>query len=101
MRSRRNLSAAAVLLLLTSGPLLSQARPTVSYPATRASDQVDVLHGERIADPFRWLEDTDAPETRSWIEAQNAVTFGYLESIPERASIRQRLTKLWDYPKYS
>ena len=101
MTSRRNLSAAVALLLFASGSLLGQTRPPIRYPVTRSSDQVDVLHGERVADPYRWLEDTDAPETRTWIEAQNAVTFGYLESIPERASIRQRLTKLWDYPKYS
>ena len=70
------------------------------YPETRKAEQVDSYHGVRVADPYRWLEDTDSPETRKWIEAQNALTFGYLDRIPERPRIKQRLTELWDYPKY-
>jgi len=69
------------------------------YPPTRQSDQVDDYHGSLVADPYRWLEDTDSPETRAWIEAQNALTFGYLESLPEREIIRKRLNELWDYAK--
>ncbi|MHC5722342.1 MAG: S9 family peptidase, partial [Nostoc sp.] len=53
-----------------------------------------------VADPYRWLEDPDSEETRTWIEAQNQVTFGYLSEIPTREKIKQRLTKLWDYEKY-
>ncbi len=70
------------------------------YPQTRAGDHVDELHGTRVADPYRWLEDADAPETRAWIEEQNALTFGFLEGIPARARLKQRLTELWDYEKY-
>jgi len=73
---------------------------TVTYPQTRKDDVVDDYHGTRVADPYRWLEDVDSPETRSWVEAENRVTFGYLERIPERERIRRRLTELWDYPKY-
>ena len=73
---------------------------TVTYPQTRKDDVVDDYHGTKVADPYRWLEDVDAPETRSWVEAENRVTFGYLERIPERERIRRRLTELWDYPKY-
>ena len=69
------------------------------YPPTRQSDQVDDYHGTLVPDTYRWLEDTDSPETRAWIEAQNALTFGYLESLPERESIRKRLNELWDYAK--
>ncbi len=71
----------------------------IKYPPTRTSDQVDDYHGTPVTDPYRWLEDTDSPETRAWIEAQNEVTFAYLERIPERDSIRERLTELWDYAK--
>jgi prolyl oligopeptidase len=74
--------------------------PALHYPATRQSDQADVYHGVSVADPYRWLEDTDSPETRAWVEAENAVTFAYLASLPERAAIRERLTRLWNYPKY-
>ena len=70
------------------------------YPPTRADAQVDDYHGTPVADPYRWLEDVDSPETRAWVEAQNAVTFAYLSAIPRREAIRERLTKLWNYPKY-
>ncbi len=73
---------------------------TVTYPQTRKDDAVDDYHGTKVADPYRWLEDVDSPETRSWVDAENRVTFGYLERIPERERIRHRLTELWDYPKY-
>ncbi|HET7091088.1 MAG TPA: prolyl oligopeptidase family serine peptidase [Anaerolineae bacterium] len=69
------------------------------YPTTNTVDQVDDYHGTLVADPYRWLEDTDSPETRAWIEEQNAVTFSFLESIPARDAIRKRLTALWDFPK--
>jgi prolyl oligopeptidase len=61
---------------------------------------VDDYHGTKVADPYRWLEDVDSPETRNWVAAENRVTFQYLEQIPERERIRRRLTELWDYPKY-
>jgi len=71
------------------------------YPATRTVNHVDDYHGTRVADPYRWLEDLNAPETQAWIEAQNALTFSYLEQIPDREAIRARLTELWDFPKCS
>jgi prolyl oligopeptidase len=72
----------------------------ISYPPTRKADVVDDYHGTKVADPYRWLEDVDAPETVAWVEAQNRVTLGYLAQIPEREWVRRRLTELWDYPKY-
>jgi prolyl oligopeptidase len=73
---------------------------TLSYPATRKGDVSEVLHGQKIADPYRWLEDPNSAETAAWVEAQNKVTFGYLEKIEKRAAIRERLTKLWNYERY-
>lgn len=70
------------------------------YPVTRTTDQVDTYHGERISDPYRWLEDTDSAETAAWIKAQNELTESYLAAIPTREAIRSRLTELWDYPKF-
>src|SRR5215211_3293676 len=70
------------------------------YPVARKSDQVDDYHGTKVADPYRWLEDLDSPETKAWVEAENKLTFGFLESIPERSAIKDRLTKLWNYEKY-
>ena len=73
---------------------------TLQYPAARKSDVVDDYHGTRVPDPYRWLEDPDSPESRAWIEAQNRLTAAYLAEIPARGAIRERLTKLWNYPKY-
>ncbi|BAY35101.1 peptidase S9 prolyl oligopeptidase (plasmid) [Nostoc carneum NIES-2107] len=73
----------------------------LTYPPSRKSNQVDNYHGTVVADPYRWLENPDSAETRSWIEAQNQVTSAYLDQVPAKEKIRQRLTKLWNYERYS
>jgi prolyl oligopeptidase len=75
----------------------------LDYPPTRRVDQVDVYHGVAVADPYRWLEADvrQSKEVASWVEFQNALTFRYLEAIPERERLRKRLTALWDYARYS
>jgi len=70
------------------------------YPTSKKSDVVEELHGVKVPDPYRWLEDLDSEETRKWIEEQNKVTFEFLEKIPQREKIRERLTQLWDYEKF-
>ena len=90
--------AAAVLLL---GVACSrQAAPKLNYPQTKKVDHVDTYHGVAVPDPYRWLEDDNSAETAAWVEAQNKVTFGYLEQIPYRAAIKARLEALFNYPKY-
>ncbi len=79
----------------------SRRLPRVQYPATATVPQVDDYHGVRVADPYRWLEDLDSPQTRAWIAAQNAVTTEYLAATPGRDAIRDRLTALWNYPRVS
>ncbi|WP_375771637.1 prolyl oligopeptidase family serine peptidase [Archangium gephyra] len=81
-----------------SAPSLASSRP--SYPVARKDAVVDDYHGTQVADPYRWLENPDSPESRQWIEAQNQLAFGYLEKIPLRAQLKQRMTELWDYEKY-
>jgi prolyl oligopeptidase len=76
------------------------APPPLVYPAAPRANTVDHYHGVAVSDPFRPLEDPDAPSTRAWIDAQNKLAFGFLESIPKREAIRRRLTELWDYEKY-
>jgi prolyl oligopeptidase len=71
------------------------------YPQTDRSDVVDDYFGTKVADPYRWLEDDHSPETAEWVKAQNAVTENYLSQIPFRSRIRERLTELWNYPRYS
>ena len=74
----------------------------LSYPQTRKDDSVvDDYHGTKIADPYRWLEDDNSAETKAWVEAQNKITFGYLEKIPRPAELRDRLTKVWNYEPFS
>jgi prolyl oligopeptidase len=89
--------AAALLLSLCT---MSAEEPKLTYPATQQSDQVDDYHGTKVADPYRWLEDDNSAETKAWVEAQNKVTFGFLETIPERAQIKERLTRLWNYERF-
>jgi prolyl oligopeptidase len=74
--------------------------PHLSYPVAKTVDQVDDYHGVKVADPYRWLEDTDSADTHAWVEAENKLTFGYLEQIPYRKSIHDRLTKLWNYERF-
>ncbi|WP_296311447.1 prolyl oligopeptidase family serine peptidase [Winogradskyella sp. UBA3174] len=73
----------------------------VNYPETKIVDTTDIFFGETVADPYRWLEDDRSEETESWVKSQNDVTLDYLEHIPYRAELKERLTKLWNYEKIS
>ncbi len=72
----------------------------VNYPETKTVDHTDDYHGEALADPYRWLEDDLAEDTKGWVEEENKVTYGYLENIPFREDIRERLEELWNYEKF-
>lgn len=76
-------------------------RVPLTYPETRTVDHVDEYFGEKVADPYRWLEDLESDDVAAWVEAQNEVTFGYLNSIPGREPLTERLTELWNYERYS
>jgi prolyl oligopeptidase len=73
----------------------------LDYPQTRKDHQVDDYHGVKVADPYRWLEDDNSAETAKWVEAENKVTFGYLDKIPYRAQVKARLEQLYNFPKYT
>ena len=72
---------------------------TVTYPKTKKVDTVTNYFGTQVKDPYRWLEDDMSEETARWVEDQNKTTFGYLENIPFREELKQRLTTLWNYEK--
>jgi len=95
-------AAGALTALVLTGCVNStssvQSRP-LKYPVTPRQSVVDNYHGVQVEDPYRWLEDDNSAETKAWVEAQNAVTFGYLATIPERASIKERMTRLMNYPR--
>jgi prolyl oligopeptidase len=69
------------------------------YPAAPRGDHVDVYHGTKVPDPYRWLEDLDSAATTKWVTAQNELTFGFLEKLPQRAGFQERLTALWNYER--
>lgn len=91
---------AALTWCVMSDVEAQNAKGPFIYPNARKSDVVEEYHGTKVADPYRWLEDPDSAETKAWVDAENAVTFKYLESLPKRQQIKDRLTKLWDYEKF-
>ncbi|MBI3006581.1 MAG: S9 family peptidase [Ignavibacteriales bacterium] len=91
----------SVSLLLAASIFCVAAAQKLQYPQTKKVDQVDTYFGTNVADPYRWLEDETSAERTAWIEEQNKVTFGYLEKIPFRGQVKERLEKLFNYPRYS
>ena len=73
----------------------------MTYPPTAKGDVVETLHGVAVPDPYRPLEDANSPETKAWVEAQNALSGSYLKAIPERERIAEGLTKLWNFERFS
>ncbi len=100
----------AILILLAIGIVFSACSGSekkervpfdLDYPETLRQDVEDDYFGTIVKDPYRWLEDDYSAETKEWVTKQNDLTFAYLESIPFREQIRDRLTKIWDYPRIS
>lgn len=92
------------LIVLVLVSFLSSAIPAqtgYSYPKAKKVDQVDDYHGTKVSDPYRWMEDTGSADTQKWIEDQVKFTQAYLDKIPERAKIRERLTEIWNYERIS
>ncbi|MCK0161281.1 prolyl oligopeptidase family serine peptidase [Allomuricauda sp. F6463D] len=97
----KNISLLATLVLFAACQEEPQKREpiTVNYPTTKKVDTVDNYFGTDVPDPFRWLEDDRSEETEAWVKEQNAATFGYLDKIPFREDLKNRLEKLWNYEK--
>lgn len=101
---KSSLTRAAALLALTTAtavPLTHAVEPALAYPPTRTVEHVDDYYGTKVADPYRWLEDANSPETQAWVEAENTLTFGYLRGIPAREKIRARVEQLWNYERFT
>ena len=101
-----SLRAASLALALTLGSAFAATPPPVpagplAYPLAKRGTQVDTYHGVQVADPYRWLENLDASDTRAWIEAENKVTGAYLARIPVRDQLRKRLGELWNFERFS
>jgi prolyl oligopeptidase len=90
------------LVLSLSLPIIAQNNTMeIKYPETRKDNTVDNYFGEKVADPYRWLEDDLSAETEDWVKSENKVTFDYLSKIPYRDEIKKRLTELWNYEKFT
>src|SRR5215212_8270002 len=99
MRTGVNRFVAAASVVAFSAGAAAQQRLT--YPTTRKADHVDTYHGTKVPDPYRWLEDDNSDETTAWVDAQNKVTFAYLDRIPYRKAMYERVHALNDYAKFS
>jgi len=103
---RKKILALIILTIVIFLPACQQQtkeeiQAQLTYPVTKKADQVDDYFGTKVEDPYRWLEDDNAEEVKKWVEDQNKVTFSYLEEIPFREKIRQRITEIYNYPRYS
>ena len=100
-----SLYTAFMLGALVSQPALAQYCSknaiNLTYPATQKVDHVDDYHGVKVSDPYRWLEDANSADTKTWVAAQTQLTQGFLNQIPEREAIKQRLTHLWNFERFS
>ena len=90
----------AALALVCCLPCMMIAESPLKYPDAKRLDLVEKLHGVKVADPYRWLEDVDSKETKAWVAAQNEISDAYFADSPGREWIEKRLTELWDYDKY-
>src|SRR4030088_716042 len=98
---RYTLRPSLFLLTIVATSVGAQTQSALPYPSAARGSQVDVYHGMSIADPYRWLEDTDSPETKAWVEAENKLSDSFLAGIPERTAIKNRLTQIWNFPRFS
>ncbi|MCX6334310.1 MAG: prolyl oligopeptidase family serine peptidase [Bacteroidia bacterium] len=93
-----------LIFLFASLALLASCRngsqDKITYPVTKKGNVVDTIFGTPVPDPYRWLEDDMSEETAAWVKEQNTLTFGYLEKIPYREKIKERLTQIWNYEKF-
>jgi prolyl oligopeptidase len=91
---------AALIIAPVALIFAADSAPQFKYPAAPTSDTVEDYNGVKVADPYRPLENPDAPESRTWIEEENKITFDFLKTIPERDGIKRRLTEVWDYERF-
>ena len=87
--------------LAVTPPAAGADAPVISYPAARRGAEVDEFHGVKVPDPYRWMEDIDSPETRTWVAAQGRLSRQFLDSIAGRDSMTQRLRDIWNFERWT
>jgi prolyl oligopeptidase len=88
-----------ISIILTFCIAISCKQASIEYPVTRKVDSTDIYFGQQVSDPYRWLEDDHSDETKAWVKSQNEITFSYLQKIPFRNKVQQRLSELWNYER--
>ena len=101
MKVKLHLKSAVLFACLVGNAYAQKSTATLTYPETTKGTTIDNYFGNEVADPYRWLEDDRSSNTEDWVKSQNKVTQGYLDHIPYRDQIKERMTKLWNYEKYS
>ena len=96
--TRSTWPTACVAACVCGAALLAET-PPLKYPKPRAGDVVDNYFGTKVADPYRWMEDLNSPELKRWVDAENAITLKYLDSLPVRNALKMRITELYNYPR--
>ena len=98
-------SIVAILVVGASVSVVAQnhnaANSKFDYPEVKTVEHFDDYFGTKVADPYRWMEDLNSPEVKQWVQEENKVTFGYLETIPQRQAIKRRLEEVWNYERYN
>jgi len=101
-RTTKSMKRLAALALLACVLCPAAGAQKLQYPASKKVEHFDTYFGVKVADPYRWLEeDASTPEVARWVEEQNKVTFAYLDKIPYRAQVKDRLTRLYNYARYT
>ena len=100
-RGRARLAVGILAVATLPVYVANAADVKLSYPPARRSDHVDIYHGVKVADPYRWMENIDAPETRAWVEAQGRLSRSFLDAIPGRAGMAARLKDIWNFERWS
>lgn len=98
MKTDKKIQTSFLIIFLLRAVLVD-AQTEIQYPKTKTGNHVDIYHDNKIADPYQWLEDGNTPKVSEWVGEQNKLAFGYLQKLPSRIAIKQRMTELFDYPQ--
>ena len=97
--TRRRVARVAILWSCATAVAVAAQDARIDYPRAAKGAVVDDYFGTKVADPYRWMEDLNAPALKTWIDAENAITFKYLDALPDRDALKKRITELWNYPR--
>lgn len=94
-----NKKLSLILTVIAMSSVYQGKAQKMKYPETKKGQVIDQYFGESVPDPYRWLEDDLATDTKSWVVAQNKLTYDYLAQIPYRDQLKKQLTDIWNYEK--